>query len=484
MSADERQIEADSGEVAAQRSLPMPGDSSLLLTLQRSVGNAAVERLLRARRGPGATGLAVAARLPAGVIGNAAVGRVLQRYEAFEHARAGDRAAGSLTITLPGSAPGIGVTKAYNTLTSGEINALADLYASPEDLERADALELAKLKALIARQLAGEKVPESAWDDATGGRYNRLNLKNAAHFAPRNTAIIDPGTGTYAGDDNRARFLKYYSETIVNAQSAFNQLGLFSEEEKQKWLDRAAISAGFAEHFLMDAFSAGHLFNKDDFITLLKRNLDALTKDERSTLFDNVAQGVLADPTSRALLGQYEPTDRKWFLAGWRPNFDHQFAFKALLENLYDDPEGRQAVYSALVKVVHDELSTRNAGGGLLGVEVENDFDKWILSGDKTLGSSPKTEAMIDCAIVEFRKQIEPYRKGPVNGPGGYAPGAEKVLAYFPRPTAATVAFISGRVKSVTDPNNGTAPALVDILQKELPSILSALVDRKKIKKA
>jgi hypothetical protein len=483
VSADERQVESGSGDVAVRQSnLPAPEQAPLLLMLQRSAGNAAVGRLLRARRRPGAQrGFAAAARLPAADIGNAATGRLLQRYEAYEHAKQGDRAAGSMTITLPGSS---GNLSGYNTLTSGEINALADLYASPEALEKADAVELAKLKVLIKRQLAGEKVAESEWDDATGGRYNRLNLRNARHFAPRNTAIIDPGTGTYAGDDNRARFIQYYSETIVNAQSAFDQLGLFSEEYKQKWLDRAVISAGFAEHFLMDAFSAGHLFNKDDFIAVLKKNLDGLTKDERSTLFDNVAAGVLADPASKALLGTYEPTERKWFLLGIRPNFDHQFAFKALLENLYDDAEGRQAVYSALVKVVHDELSTRKAGGGLLGVEVENDFEKWILSGDKTLASSPKTQEIINKAIVKFRELIAPYRKGTVSAPGGYAPGSEKVLAYFPRPTPATVAFISGRVKNVTDPKTGTTPALVDILQKELPSILSALVDRKRIKKA
>jgi hypothetical protein len=479
VSVDQRQVEPNGGDIAARQASPLaPGQAGLLATLQRSAGNAAVGRLLRAGRGPG---LAAAARLPAGAIGNAATGRLLQRYEAYEHAKQGDHAAGSMTIMLPGTSGNLSGT---NSLTSGEINALADLYASPEALEKADAVELAKLKALIKRQLAGQKVAESEWDDATGGRYNRLNLKNSAHFSPRNTALIDPGTGTYAGANNRENFVRYYSETIVNAQSAFNQMGLFSEEYKQKWLDRAVISAGFAEHFLMDAFSAGHLFNKDDFIAVLKKNLDALTKDERSTLFDNVAAGVLADPTSKALLGAYEPTERKWFLLGIRPNFDNQFAFKALLENLYDDPEGRQAVYSALVKVVHDELSTRKAGGGLLGVEVENDFEKWILSGDKTLDSSPKTQEIIDKAIVKFRELMAPYRKGTVNEPSSYAPRSEQVLAYFPRPTAATTAFISGRVKNVTDPRTGTAPALVDILQKELPSILSALVDRGRIKKA
>jgi hypothetical protein len=188
---DERQVEAEGGDAGARQPSMTPSASTpLLLTLQRSAGNAAVGRLLRAGRG---RGLAAAARVPTGAIGNAATGRLLQRYEAFEHAKQGDHAAGSMTIMLPGTSGSLSGT---NSLTSGEINALADLYASPEALEHADAVELAKLKVLIKRQLAGQKVAESEWDDATGGRYNRLNLKNAAHFSPRNTAIVDPGTGS------------------------------------------------------------------------------------------------------------------------------------------------------------------------------------------------------------------------------------------------------------------------------------------------
>jgi hypothetical protein len=185
------------------------------------------------------------------------------------------------------------------------------IYASPEDLERADAVELAKLKALINRQLNGGTVRESEWDDATGGRYNRLNLTNSAHFGARNTALIDPGSVSPSGQDNRARFLFFYVQTVVNAQSAYaRQIGLYDPAVKQKRLDQAVLSAGFAEHYLMDAFSAGHLFNKDDFISVLTAHLDALSGDDRDKLFQSVAKGVLADAASKALLGTYELIDR------------------------------------------------------------------------------------------------------------------------------------------------------------------------------
>jgi hypothetical protein len=378
-------------------------------------------------------------------------------------------------------------------LTSGQINALADLFATPEDLWNADAVEVEKLKVLINRQMANPgSVQESDWDDATGGRYNRLNLRNAGHFGPRNKALIDPGNVADSGLDNRAYFTKYYLQTVVAAQTAYAKpIGLPVPGEKEKWLDRAVITAGFAEHFLMDAFSAGHLFNKDDFITLLKANLDALGDDKRSDMFGSVAKQVLADSTSKALLAQYEPVEGVGFDYGsvgyvniWRPNFDKEFAFKALLKKLYEEPEGRQAVYSALVKVVHDQLSTRDAGGGLVGVEVSNDFDTWTLSGDKTLDKSPKTQTMINKALEEFRGSIEPYRSGPVSGTDPTAEATKIIKTHFPRPTDATVKLIHGLVTTATDAGQGTTDALVKVMNRELRSILKALEDRRKIRKA
>lgn len=406
--------------------------------------------------------------------GNAAVSRMLQRYEAGEHAKQGDKTPGSQKVTIGGE-----------TLTSGEINALADLYGGPDELLKANPAEVKAVVALVRRQAAGGTVLESEWDKATGGRYTQLNLKNSPHFAPRDAAIIKPIGGTPAGPDHRAKFLELYAETIRRAQLAFDPSGTGicpvvepDAAHKKKMLDEAAVVAGFAEHYIMDAFSAGHLFNKDDFIAQLKQNLDALPPAKLTALFKTVAKGVLADPASKKLLGEYEPAGK--LIA---PNLDKEFVFQALLEQLYADPEGRQAVYSALVKVVHDELSTRAAGGGLVGVEVENKFEKWVLSGDKTLDKSPKTQEVIGKAIEQFRKLVEPYRAGIKTRPNP-TPDADKVLDFFPRPTPASVKLISDLVTKVVDAGTGTTDALVSILKAELPSILDALVAKKKIKKA
>ena len=62
--------------------------------------------------------------------------------------------------------------------------------------------------------------------------------------------------------------------------------------------------------------------------------------------------------------------------------------------------------------------------------------------------------------------------------------GSEQVLAYFPRPTADSQRLISHMVAVVTDPRQGMADALVEVMGRELPSIIDALVQRGKIRKA
>jgi hypothetical protein len=400
--------------------------------------------------------------------GNRAVTAMLQRYDAFEHAGEGDKAKGSRDVTIGGE-----------KLTSGEINALADLYGSPDDLIKADPKEIKALVGLVRRQVGGGKVEEFEWDQASGGRYNQLNLKNSPHFSPRNAGIIAPQPGGAAtGPDNLTTFTRFYTDTVLAIQDAHNQ----SDPAKQKeFMDRSTVTAGFAEHYLMDAFSAGHLFNKDDFIAQLKANLDKLPAKDLTALFAAIARGVLADKTSEDLLDKYETVERHY---GFHPNFSRPAAFQGLLEELYKDADGRQAVYSGLVKVVHDELSTRAAGGGLVGVEVENKFGKWILSGDRTLASSPDTQHMIDKALEQLRAIMQSYRTAPRSLP---SPTLEidKVTDFFPKPTAGSVATAKALVDKATDATlTGTGSALIGILKGELPSIMDALEKRGKIKKA
>jgi len=256
--------------------------------------------------------------------GNRAVTAMLQRYDAYEHAKEGDKAAGSQSVKV-----------GTETLTSGEINALADLYGSPADLMKADPKEISALVALVRRQVKGGRVEEAEWDQASGGRYNQLNLKNSPHFGPRNAGVIAPPAGAPAtGPDNLSTFTRFYNETVQAIQDSH---AAADAAKKKEALDKSVVTAGFAEHYILDAFSAGHLFNKDDFIAQLKANLDKLPAAQLSALFNSIAKGVLADKASHDLLDQYETVDRHY---GFHPNFSREEAFQGLLEELYKDADG------------------------------------------------------------------------------------------------------------------------------------------------
>jgi hypothetical protein len=429
------------GEVSIE---PFVAHASLL-RLQRMCGNQTVLRML----------------------GTPATAKRVQRYEAFEHATEGDKAKGSQTVTINGV-----------SLTSGEINALADLYGSPQALESADPGELQQLVTLIHRQQADPKsVKESEWDTATHGRYTQLNLKNSSHFAPQNAALIPPQPGTTPGVDNRATFIRYHQEAIVWAARAWaaihRPIGLPVPEEQARFMQHAQVSEGFAEHFLMDGFSAGHLFNKDDMLALIRKNLGALDKKDLAGVFSGAASSVWAKQAS--FIRQHKA---KKYLVWWRLSSADRF--QGLLEAVYDDADGKEAVYSAVVKAAHDRLNTRDAGGGQIGVPVENDFGSWVLSGDKTLVSSADTQKWIDKAIEQARANIA----GAANNTSKESDDAviKKVLAYFPRPTADSTKMIESMIKEVSDPKGGMVNAISEVMDRELFSLFEALKDRGFIK--
>jgi hypothetical protein len=437
---------------------PFLANPASILHVQRTYGNQAVGRLFAAYRGADSRG-------DSAILGGAAsLGPLfVQRYDSYEHATEGDKAKGSQTVTINGV-----------DLTSGEINAMGDFYATPDDLKKADAAELLRLRTLIRKQQADpNSVSEADWDKATGGRYNQLNLKNSAHFSPQNASLVPPQAGTVSGVDNKSMFKKYHVDAIVWA-SRSNQ-STTPDTDKPKFRDYATTSGAFAEHFLMDAFSAGHLFNKDDVIGLIQTNLGALTKDQLSGVFAGVASQVFK--TDSGFISKYKA---KKYLLWW--SLDSASRFQGLLEGIYDQPEGKAAVNSAIVKAAHDRLNTNDAGAGKIGVPVENDFGAWVLSGDRTLATSPDTQKWIDKALEQARANIQAVLTNSSQESDDVL--VKKVLAYTPRPSAASTTMIHDLIKSVTDPKGGMIGAIGQVIHGDLPSLFDALEAKGYIKKA
>src|SRR5260370_38225613 len=87
--------------------------------------------------------------------------------------------------------------------------------------------------------------------------------------------MIKPPGAAAAGTpaDNRKAFRRFYSEAIVDAQTAHQHIGIPNEQRRRDGLDRSGIAVGFAEHYIMGAFRAGQPVNRDDFGAVLQSSL-------------------------------------------------------------------------------------------------------------------------------------------------------------------------------------------------------------------
>jgi hypothetical protein len=367
----------------------------------------------------------------------------VQRYDSYEHASTGDAAAGGATLTVNGV-----------QITSGEVNALADLYATLEDLQKADPTELQACVDLVRKQVRDPKsVTEADWDKATNGRYSRLNLANSAHFGPSKKAPLGGTTGA----DNRSTWELYFRQALGIARQVAGPL-------TSPTLDDAMLPNSFGEHFLMDAFSAGHLFNKDDMMATMTEKLTALKAAELDGLLSAVAAGTWA--AHAAEIGKYQGS-KYWI---W---FDMNSAdrWKAVLASVYDDPDGKEALEGAVVKSAHDKLSAD-------GVKVKNGFAEWTLSGDRTLATSLDTQAQITLALEDGRQRLKLVSEAP----GVAAPDDDQVAEmrkHFPEPVEEAQKTIDALLAKVSDPKGGMADAIVGVVNKEITATLEGIATAK-----
>jgi hypothetical protein len=401
------------------------------------------------------------------VISHSAANRgQVQRYEAYEHAELGDKAALSEKHILQGI-----------ELTSGEIDALGDYYATLSDLQNANRAELAELLRLIRKQKADPRsVSEADWDRATGGRYTQLNLQNRAHFAPQSAALIAPQPSTKPGVDNRSTWTNYHSQALGEARGAGGEP---SPSERSKKLAQAKITNAFGEHYLADSFSAGHLFNKDDTVAVVQMGIQGLSSKEMDLLLKYAADWIWGIKDLRDLISQYEST--AWHHA----DINSADRFKKVLEGIHK--KRPEAVANAIVKYVHDQLNTWNASG-VPGVQVENDYGTWLLSGDKTLRGSSDTQKWAAKGIEQARINIQTASQDTTRQSVAIPSDGDmikQVLAYVPRPTAASISLIHDLLAKVTDPKNRVefATAVAKVIAGELPSILEQIVAEKELQK-
>jgi LysM repeat protein len=373
--------------------------AEVVYSLQRTAGNRSVTRMIEQSFAPGHT------------LGQP----LLQRYESGEHAQFGAR---------QGEAEEKSTVNKVE-MTYGEMIAMADLFATPQDMRKAPEAELKTLLELIRRQRdkGVGSVSENEWITATGGRYTELASKNVAHFAPATS-----GGGFDAGGESyRKQWWTLHKEALKLAQAGKK--------------DEALQTNAFADHFLTDAFSAGHLINKK---TVADRGKNALDDSATRETFERaVAAGILADPLGATLFA-YEANPGAF--SRWAAMSTDSLA-KVIDRIRYWKSD---YFYSLFVKAVHDELNTAIAKGSDKGVEVENSKGKtWRLSGDKTLDKSPET--------LEFAREAVAQSRANLTAAAGQKTIdekklAEEVWAWVPQPTKAGQTQVKTATESLTDP--------------------------------
>jgi hypothetical protein len=368
--------------------------------------------------------------------GNAAVGAWLessaptmsiQRYEAGEHAKLGAREGETEKTVRVTSREGTVVSMTY-----GEMISMGDLFESPEQMHTVTEKELTTILGLVRRERDQGigSVSEKEWDDATGGRYLKLAAKNEAHFAPLPDAVgFNAG-----GEGNRNQWYIYHLRALGLAQ--------------RKQVDEAFAVNAFGDHFLTDAFSAGHLVNKG---LIMMNAQNKANKGGLASFEKKVAKGVLA--TSKgAELYKYEANPGAF--SSWAPMSDESLA--AVIDRIRFW-EG-ETFWSNFAKAVHDRLNKDIAVGGTgtkKGIEVTNKKGPpWRLPGDKHLSESPETIKIAREAVAQSQKNItDSIGKAAIDYPGL----ANAVWDYVPVPTEEGKKQIESVKAKLLDPNHDEA---------------------------
>jgi hypothetical protein len=354
----------------------------------------------------------------------------------------------------------------------GQGIAMGDLFKDPQHMLAASDATLQGLKDLIEKDKTKPgAVKAEEWDrvtgPATGGKYSDLALHNEAHFAPSNPALV--AVSGKSTTDNKSSWEKYHALAISESQAGNK--------------DKALAINAFADHFLTDAFAAGHLFNKRDVMEAFNRQLPVNAKGEFTpasvAFFDAVAALAFTGPV-KTEFSNYESVATTW---GVHPNIDRTGRFSILLQRIYSkEPD---ILSGAVSKAVHDTLNQEPGG-----VEVENNMgDKWTVSGDASLNNIRLNAGNADTlrigrkAVAQSQLNVLSAFKaaGAINLPAIY----KSVWDYVPHPTAAGAATVSKEITTGTDPKSpALTKAVADIITDNYKLILHELVARKYLRRA
>jgi hypothetical protein len=308
---------------------------------------------------------------------------------------AGEKATGrTITLELWVGPPDPFTKTKKLTLTYGEVNALLeDYYEGWSQLKKAPAPEVEQLVALFRREqtalAANKPLPsEAEYEQATAGRktgtgqagaatktYLELAKENVAHFSP----------------DNRDRFAKLHKEALKRGVEAFNLRAKGKTADADAAEADAFLINADADHFLQDAFAAGHLISKP---LIQLATVEFWTAGIGAAARDNIIAAALKDQAhvwaeiDRHVLPNLTGP-QAWAL---RHVFDRPDAIRRVINQILDRIEGRPDLTANLgAKLVHDHLN-RN------GVQVYSEDDPktgWRTFGDNFMSKGVSKDKVV-----------------------------------------------------------------------------------------
>ncbi|MCP4369420.1 MAG: DUF4157 domain-containing protein [Deltaproteobacteria bacterium] len=345
--------------------------------------------------------------------------------------------------------------------------AMGVFFESPEQMAGASGEELKELAALIKREQSGGKpISTEEWQKATRGKYLKLAGKNEAHFAPPDPELVETSIAGAESSNHMTEWEKHHKAAI--------EISIAGDK------DKALMTNAFADHFLTDAFSAGHLVNKRDVMEKFKSQL---LLDPTSNEFTNSSKEFFDAIARDAFTGSVKTEFSKYesYIMGGYSNIDTVDRFSTLLQGIHK--EDAYLMANAVAKGVHDKLNTIPDG-----ISVENEKGhKWRLSDDSTLNAT--TTEIAKWAVARSQRNIISSYKHPdwIDHPDriDYPDMYKSVWDYTPKPDTAGAGQLVGVVKKGTDvKGEELKKEVVEFIEDNYKLLIDDLVKRKVLKKA
>lgn len=349
-------------------------------------------------------------------------------------------------VDLGDQADGAPVVVRGIAFTPGEIAALVDFVGPPSALFR---YSLPDLRAIRAHLDAGGAALEDVafWDAITGKygpTYSERSQDNEDHFAP----------GDAYGPSFDRSFLGYFAAGLRWMQASTE---VDDDLRAEALRNRARANAYAAEHYLQDAFSAGHQVSAAD----LDARIDPLLRPRDALSGVVTTAGAIVFLRCRDELAKWEILSAEWDRYSDIDTLDEWMRVVGLAEWW----AGAEGVRDAVRKVIHERLAAQEAP---LLVTCGLRAAPFPLGGDAA--PSEESRAVLRDAVQLARDLLEhPTPEAPARVAANLW---ERVR---PRPTAETEARVSEVVTACTADAAALGEAMADGIARTLPELMASI---------